>query len=179
MLRIISRHRCTVRVRHCGGCSGRAGRQRNTPPTTFADAGRDLQGQRALGRSDPLARDLNGKETALVICDMWDKHWCEKATGRCGVLAKKIAAVLPMARAAQEHHRRSCLPSEYAWIFYKDYELAAAAKRLADVKRVSMPELLKLNDPPLPIDDSDGGCDDEKPVKFFKAWTRQHGAPSP
>jgi hypothetical protein len=33
-----------------------------------------------------------------------------------------------------------------------------------------------LPNPPLPVDDSDGGCDDEKPAKQFKAWTRQHKA---
>ncbi len=35
-----------------------------------------------------------GKETALVICDMWDKHWCHCATRRCDVLAKKAAPVV-------------------------------------------------------------------------------------
>jgi len=117
-----------------------------------------------------LARDFNGKETAIVICDVWDKHWCDNATERCGVLAKKIAAVLPMARAlgiTVIHAPSECMD------FYKD---TPQRKRLADVKRIAMPELLKLNDPPLPVDDSDGGCDDEKPVKFFKAWTRQHAA---
>ena len=24
------------------------------------------------------------KHTALIICDLWDKHWCQGATQRCG-----------------------------------------------------------------------------------------------
>ena len=44
------------------------------------------------------------------------------------------------------------------------------------VKKVEPPKAKDLPNPPLPVDDSDGGCDDEKPPKQFKAWTRQHAA---
>ena len=27
------------------------------------------------------------KQTALIICDMWDKHWCQDATERVGEMA--------------------------------------------------------------------------------------------
>jgi hypothetical protein len=43
-------------------------------------------------------------------------------------------------------------------------------------KKVEMPKALTLPDPKCPVDDSDGGCDDENPVKSFKAWSRQHPA---
>ena len=36
--------------------------------------------------------------------------------------------------------------------------------------------LSHLPDPPLPIDDKDGGCDDDNPRKPFKAWKKQHDA---
>ena len=57
--------------------------------------------------------------------------------------------------------------------FYKDHP---ARKRMLAVKKVEPPKSKDLPNPPLPVDDSDGGCDDEKPAKQFKAWTRQHAA---
>ncbi|MBX9787929.1 MAG: isochorismatase family protein [Pirellulales bacterium] len=33
-----------------------------------------------------------------------------------------------------------------------------------------------MADPKLPIDDSDGGCDDVPESKYYQAWTRQHPA---
>ena len=43
------------------------------------------------------------------------------------------------------------------------------------VKPTEPPRPKELPNPPLPIDDSDGGCDDG-PTPFRKAWTRQHAA---
>jgi nicotinamidase-related amidase len=57
--------------------------------------------------------------------------------------------------------------------FYKDHP---ARKRVATVKKAEPPKAKDLPNPPLPVDDSDGGCDDEKPAKQFKAWKRQHAA---
>jgi hypothetical protein len=44
------------------------------------------------------------------------------------------------------------------------------------MKPVELPKNKDLPNPPLPIDDSDGGCDDATPVKSFKAWKSQHPA---
>ena len=57
--------------------------------------------------------------------------------------------------------------------FYKGHP---ARKRAQDAKTSVPPKAKELPNPPLPVDDSDGGCDDEKPAKFVKAWTRQHAA---
>jgi hypothetical protein len=38
------------------------------------------------------------------------------------------------------------------------------------------PKPLELASPPLPIDDSDGGCDCEPQEKSYKAWISQHPA---
>ncbi|MDR3228620.1 MAG: ThuA domain-containing protein [Puniceicoccales bacterium] len=37
-------------------------------------------------------------ETAIIICDMWDKHWCKHATARVGELAPTMNEVLTIAR---------------------------------------------------------------------------------
>ena len=42
--------------------------------------------------------NLAPKDTAIVICDMWDKHWCPSASRRCGEMAVKMADVVNVAR---------------------------------------------------------------------------------
>src|SRR5205823_13774677 len=56
--------------------------------------------------------------------------------------------------------------------FYKDYP---QRKRMQDLEKAPPPTDLGLTDPPLPIDDSKGGCDTSAD-KFYKAWSRQHAA---
>src|SRR3954464_14962411 len=43
--------------------------------------------------------EWDAKETAVVICDMWDKHWCEGATRRGGVIAPHINELAKAVRA--------------------------------------------------------------------------------
>ena len=38
--------------------------------------------------------------TAIVVCDMWDKHWCRGASQRVGEMVPKANAFLKQARAA-------------------------------------------------------------------------------
>jgi hypothetical protein len=56
--------------------------------------------------------------------------------------------------------------------FYKD---SPQRQRMLGVAKVAVPLPLRLTDPPLPIDDSDGGCDTQD--KFYKAWTREIATP--
>src|SRR5947207_9497641 len=37
-------------------------------------------------------------KSALIVCDMWDKHWCSGANMRVTVLVKKLEPVLEIAR---------------------------------------------------------------------------------
>ena len=115
-----------------------------------------------------FSRDLSPVETAIVICDMWDKHWCRGATDRVEILAKKAGPVLDRAR------ERGILivhaPSD-TMDFYKD---APQRRAIQSLTRVTPPSPAVLADPPLPIDDSDGGCDTGD--KNYKAWSRQHAA---
>ncbi|MFB3922093.1 MAG: isochorismatase [Terriglobia bacterium] len=114
-------------------------------------------------------RTLKPSETAILICDMWDKHWCRGASERCEVLARKMVPLVERARACgiQIIHA----PSD-TMDFYKDYP---QRRRTLELPRVEPPPVLGLSDPPLPIDDSDEGCDTpgDKP---YKAWTRQNAA---
>ena len=39
-------------------------------------------------------------KTAIIITDMWDKHWCKGATHRVGLIAQKMEPLLQVARGA-------------------------------------------------------------------------------
>lgn len=122
--------------------------------------GRDEWEEVWLERKIPVAR------SAIAICDMWDKHWCEGATKRCIELAKKMNDVVCAARdcGVQILHA----PSDTLY-YYEDWP---QRRRVKLAPAVPLPEELDLPAPPLPIDDSGGGCDTgEKP--WYAAWTRQ------
>ena len=117
-----------------------------------------------------IQEDLLVAETAILICDMWDKHWCRGATDRVEAMAPKMNGVIEAARrnGIQIIHSPSGTMDFYAKTPYR--------KRMTNAPPITPPKPLDLPAPPsLPIDDSDGGCDTgEKPS--YKAWTRQHPA---
>ncbi len=67
------------------------------------------------------------KKTAVVICDMWDKHWCAGATKRVGEMAPRMNEVV--AKARQQGALIIHCPSD-TLDFYKD-ALAACCKQAA------------------------------------------------
>jgi len=119
-----------------------------------------------------ITRELDPSRTAIVLCDVWDRHWCTGAADRVAILAPKIEALIELAR------KRGVLiihaPSE-TMVFY-----ANSPERLNMMKIVAAdpPAALALNDPPLPIDDSDGGCDvaHNKLAPNTRVWTRENAA---
>ena len=118
--------------------------------------------------------EWDAKKTAVVICDMWDKHWCQMSTQRVGEMAPRMNEFVKEAR------RRGSLvihcPSD-TLDFYKDTperKLAQAAPKVepkTELQRWCRIDLTK--EAPLPIDDADGGCDTIPPDPNFKAWSRQ------
>lgn len=113
---------------------------------------------------------IEPKKTAVVVCDMWDDHWCKSAAKRCGELARRAEPFLKACRdkgMTIVHCPSDCMD------FYKDHP---ARKRTLAVKKAEPPKAKDLPSPPLPVDDSQGGCDDEKEAKFYKAWKREHPA---
>jgi nicotinamidase-related amidase len=85
-------------------------------------------------------------------------------------LAKAAEPVLKACRASGMtiiHCPSDCMG------FYSDHP---ARKRMLQVTKSDPPPAKDLPNPPLPVDDSDGGCDDEKPARSFRAWSRQNAA---
>jgi nicotinamidase-related amidase len=97
---------------------------------------------------------------------VWDKHWCSGANKRLSPIVERARPLLDAARgkgAVVIHAPSDTMP------FYEGSPQRRAAQ---ETPRTAPPAPLNLTDPPLPIDDSDGGCDTGE--KSYKAWTRQH-----
>ncbi|MDR1340606.1 MAG: cysteine hydrolase [Prevotellaceae bacterium] len=111
-------------------------------------------------------------ETALVICDMWDKHWCDISNARFGELAFALEQVVKDARSKGVkivHAPSECMD------YYKDYPQRREAMRYRDAKLSSLANGGKLpseKDAVWPIDQSDEGCESGD-CKPYRAWTRQ------
>lgn len=122
------------------------------------------------------------KKTAVVVIDMWDDHWCKSAAARVGELTPPVNDALSALRKKGVFiiHSPSSVTS-----FYKD---APERKRAQSAPFAATPIALSkverwgtcwlYPDPkregPLPIDDSDMGCDcQDAKCKIREAWTRQ------
>ena len=116
----------------------------------------------------------DARRTAAIVCDMWDQHWCAGATSRVGEMAPRMNEVLSALR------KKGALvihcPSDTMG-FYKDAPQRKLAQEAPKVETKVPLERWRKLDPAregaLPIDDSDGGCDDQPQCKGRKAWSRQ------
>ncbi len=102
----------------------------------------------------------DAKKTAVVICDMWSKHWCASATGRVGEMAPRMNAVVESAR------KKGCLIIHYPSGGVKLYADTPMRKLAASTPKAETKIPLQgwcylddKHEAKLPIDDSDGGCD--------------------
>ncbi len=123
-------------------------------------------------------------ESAFIICDMWDDHWCKGAARRVGELAPVVNRVVASARSRGVFIIHA--PSSTV-AFYKD---TPARKRAQEAPFAKSPAPLSTEDrwgtkwcwpdksrePELPVDDSDMGCDCAEKCKIREAWTRQIAA---
>jgi nicotinamidase-related amidase len=127
------------------------------------------------------AASWDPKKTALIICDMWDDHWCKSAAKRVAEMAGPLNDVVKTARSQGVFiiHAPSSVTA-----FYKD---TPERKRAQEAPFAKTPVPLskdqrwgtmwcwpdKKREPALPIDDSDMGCDCAVKCKVREAWTRQ------
>ncbi len=122
----------------------------------------------------------NSSSTAIIVTDMWDKHWCESASVRVAELAPHMENVLD--RAREKGVTIIHAPSG-TMDFYKDFPQRTKAK---ETPFHTPPSQISINDwcyldpeheGELPIDDSDGGCDQPciggAPCEEKSVWTRQ------
>ena len=115
------------------------------------------------------------KKTAVIVCDMWDQHWCKGAAARVAEMAPRVNDFLTEAR------KRGVLivhaPSECM----KAYENHPARLRAQNAPNANVPDFLRQQCQGLdaekqakwPIDQSDGGCDCTPPCPKGRPWTSQ------
>lgn len=117
------------------------------------------------------------KQTAVIVCDMWDAHHCLNAVRRVEEMAPRMNQVLGEARrrgAFIIHAPSSCMDA------YKDHparKRAQAAPRAANLpedigswcKRIASEDKVKY-----PIDQTDGGEDDD-PIEHARWHERLAG----
>ena len=110
------------------------------------------------------------ERVAVLLCDVWDKHWCRGAVLRLERMLPRMAAMVGAARdrGALIVHA----PSD-TMAFYEGTE---ARRRAQEAPALEPPPDLPRDDPPLPVDAAAGGCDTEgNPAGADRrVWTRQH-----
>jgi hypothetical protein len=115
-------------------------------------------------------RQIEFQHTAIVLCDMWDHHWCKGAENRVGPLATKLEPVIERLRA------RGVLIIHAPSGTMQFYTQHPARLAMLKIPQVTPPQELFLTAPPLPIDDSDGGCDTGETAHMpeSRVWTREN-----
>jgi nicotinamidase-related amidase len=128
--------------------------------------------------------DWPAGKTALVICDMWDDHWCRGAARRVAELAEPVNKLAHWARdrgVLVIHAPSTCVD------FYKDTPQRRRAQGAPYAKpTLPLSEATRWGtrwcwpdpkrEPELPIDDSDMGCDCETKCPIASPWNRQIAA---
>ncbi len=110
---------------------------------------------------------LEPSRVCMLLCDLWDDHWCRGAVDRLTPLIPKFNRVIQSARR------------QGIWIIHSPSEISEfyagtpARERMRSMPRVDLPLLEDRDDQPLPIDDSDDGCDTGE-TTWRQAWSRQH-----
>jgi nicotinamidase-related amidase/type 1 glutamine amidotransferase len=117
------------------------------------------------------------KQTAIIICDMWNQHWCKGATERVAELAPHMNRVVRLARDKGVLIIHAPSGTVGAYVEHP------ARKRAQDApKAANLPEGIEKwcrwiddNEETIgyPIDHSDGGCDCSPQCKKGNPWRSQ------
>lgn len=112
-------------------------------------------------------------ETAIIICDMWDQHWCKGATERVAEMAPVLNNLITIARDKGSlivHAPSDCMK------YYANYpgrKLAQKYKSKKAEKIITDGNLPTEKNAVWPIDQSDEGCDDMPECAHGSPWSHQ------
>lgn len=119
----------------------------------------------------------NTAETAIIICDMWDDHYCKSAAERVADMAPRMNSVLTSAR----NHGATVIhaPSGVTYL----YADMPQRKRMQQAQKFKPESPLEAwcnvdpkREPELPVDVSRQSCDDPVIGAYVQKFTRQHPA---
>lgn len=130
--------------------------------------GRNSEGYRQW-QTETAERSWSPTATALLLCDVWNRHTCPAAEARLERLVPRMEQVVTLLRASgvQIVHAPSDTMAFYAG--------SPARERVLAAPRVEPPADCAHDDPPLPIDATGGGCDADREEPHPPwPWTREH-----
>jgi len=113
------------------------------------------------------------KETAIIICDMWDQHWCKGASERVAEMAPFMNNVITTARNRGiliVHAPSQCMD------YYKNHPARKLGQKYKSKKAKNLISNNLLDSEKYafwPVDQKDGGCDDDPQCKQGQPWTKQ------
>ncbi len=114
-------------------------------------------------------------ETAIIICDMWDNHYCQNAAKRVTAMAPKMNQAVKAARGVGVTIIHA--PSGTMNV----YESTPQRARVKSAPRVEPPVPILKNCPldptregPLPVDDATQPCDDQTVGPAVRRFDRQN-----
>ncbi|MBX2925446.1 MAG: isochorismatase family protein [Chitinophagaceae bacterium] len=148
----------------------------STPPFTVSLQKRPPSAEeKGLFIISHQAQQWAPSQTAIIICDMWDKHWCSGATKRVTEMAPYINEVISTGR--QKGMQIVHAPSD-CMKYYENTpgrKLAMKYRKKASKKLEDGGILESEKGAEWPIDQSDEGCEEpgESPAGV---WTKQHDA---
>lgn len=122
--------------------------------------------KRIIWKSIESEEILDVADTALLLCDVWDSHWCRGAVERLDEMIPRMAQTVETARSTGVTiiHAPSGTMDRYAD--------TAARQRILEIPPAE-PKEREHEDPPLPIDASDDGSDTGE-TETHRAWSSQH-----
>ena len=112
--------------------------------------------------------EFSTDQTALLLCDVWDRHWCRGAEERLAQLLPRMNQLVATLRD------RGVLIVHAPSDTMDFYAGTPARRRVLDLPEVEPPPDQPHEDPPLPVDATEGGCDTGDDSAGI--WTRQHPA---
>ena len=134
---------------------------------------------RARSRSEGAVREeiLSWKpaETAIIVCDMWDNHYCQNAARRVTAMAPRMNRVLKAARETGVTiiHAPSGTMDVYAGTPQRK-RVTMAPKITPPVPILKSCPLDPAREHALPVDDVTQSCDDETVGAAVRRYNRQN-----
>ncbi|SRR5581483_2349243 len=116
----------------------------------------------------------NTAETAIIICDMWDNHYCQNAARRVAAMAPRMNRVIRAARALGVTiiHAPSGTMDMYAGMPQR-LRLQNAPKARPPVPILKSCPLDRSKEAALPVDDVTQPCDDDRVGPAVRRFNRQ------
>ena len=138
-----------------------------------------IESPKGSAKDKAVVREVewNVSETAIVICDMWDDHYCKLAAQRVDEMAPRMNRVISAARShgALIIHAPSGTMDVYAKTPYRKRMLAAPVAK-PPVPLLRWCYLDPKREAEMPVDTSKQPCDDPVVGERVRRYSKQHHA---